>query len=181
MSYDILLLSREPGQSWNEILDANERRILGPGDRPLSLAARTRLERIAGHLLADDPQLERFATERHIELSRVDNTGIQVSLFSSEMAVALSYWHTGPAARAVMQIVWAYLAILEQETGWEAYDRQLDRSLDLARDLDEVVGCYADLSVRLHRRFPKALRAPDQSVGSTAARHSNRAVRKALR
>jgi hypothetical protein len=57
-----------------------------------------------------------------------------------------------------MQIVWAYLAILEQDTGWEACDRQLGRSLDLVCDLDEVAGWYASLSARLHRRFPEALR-----------------------
>jgi hypothetical protein len=57
-----------------------------------------------------------------------------------------------------MQIVWAYLAILEQETGWEVYYRQLGRNLDLACDLDEVAGWYASLSARLHRRFPEALR-----------------------
>ncbi len=50
--------------------------------------------------------------------------GIQVSLFSGELAVAVAYWHAGPAARAVMRIAWSYLAILEQESGWEVYDGQ---------------------------------------------------------
>src|SRR6201985_420781 len=81
-------------------------------------------------------------------------SGIQVSLFSGEAAVAIAYWHTGPAARAVMQIVWTYLAILEQETGWEVYDGQLGRSLNRSQDLDEVTGWYADLTARLHQRVP---------------------------
>jgi hypothetical protein len=34
------------------------------------------------------------------------------------------------------QIVWSYLVILAEETGWEVYDPQLDRSLDRAHDLD---------------------------------------------
>jgi len=50
MSYDLLLLRHEPGQSWDEVLEANERRVLEEGDRPLSPAARTRLERIADRL-----------------------------------------------------------------------------------------------------------------------------------
>ncbi len=64
MSYDFLLLPREPGQSWRELQDANEQHVLDEGDRRLSPAARTRLERIAGRLQAHDPQLERFTTGR---------------------------------------------------------------------------------------------------------------------
>jgi hypothetical protein len=56
-----------------------------------------------------------------------------------------------------MQIAWSYLAILEQETGWEIYDRQLGHSLDRSRDLDEVVGLYADSTARLSGGFPEAL------------------------
>jgi hypothetical protein len=54
-----------------------------------------------------------------------------------------------------MQIVWTYLVILEQETGWEVYDGQLGRSLNRGQDLDEVTGWYADLTARLHKRFPE--------------------------
>lgn len=76
-------------------------------------------------------------------------------------AVAVAYWHIGPTARAVMQIAWSYLAIPEQETEWEIYDRQLGRSLDRAQDHDEVTSWYADLTVWLHRRFLERLRRPD--------------------
>lgn len=54
----------------------------------------------------------------------------------------------------VMEIVWSYLAVLEQETGWETYDRQLGRTLDRAHDLDEVTGGHADMSARLPEMFP---------------------------
>jgi hypothetical protein len=160
MSYDFLLMPREAGQSWRESLDANEQRTLDEGDRPLSASARTRLEQIADRLQAHDPQLERCTTERYIELTRVDDTGIQVSLFSGELAVTVAYWHTGPDARAVMQVAWSYLAILEQESGWEIYDGQLGGSLNRAHDFNEVTGWYADSTARLHRRFPEALLHP---------------------
>jgi hypothetical protein len=155
MSYDFSLLPRNPGQSWHQVMEANERRVLEEGDRPLSPAARTRLEQIADRLQTHDPQLERFTTERYIELTRVDDAGIQVSLFSSELALSIAYWRSGPSSRAVMRIVWSYLAILEEETGWEIYDGQLGRSLDRGHDLDEVTGWYAELSSRLHWMFPE--------------------------
>jgi hypothetical protein len=157
MSYDFSLLPRNPGQSWHQVMEANERRVLEEGDRPLSPAARTRLEQIADRLQTHDPQLERFTTERYIELTRVDDAGIQVSLFFSELALSVAYWHSGPSSRAVMRIVWSYLAILQEETRWEIYDGQLGRSLDRGHDLDEVTGWYAELSARLHRMFPETL------------------------
>jgi hypothetical protein len=174
MSYDFLLLFRNPGQSWHEVLEANERLALEEDDRPLSPVTQTRLERMAERLQAHDPQLERYTTERKIELTRADSAGIQVSLFSRELSVTVAYWHTGPTARAVMQIVWSYLVILAEETGWEVYDPQLDRSLDPARDLDAVTGGYADMSARLHRMTPEALRHPHRSGCSPSAHHHRR-------
>jgi hypothetical protein len=83
------------------------------------------------------------------ELSRSDDTGVQVSLFEDEMGVTVPYWHTGEAARAVMRLVWSYLAILDHETGWETYDPQLGRGLDRARDREMVSGRHADMSAQL--------------------------------
>ena len=87
MSYDFILLPREPGQSWDEVLDAHEQVVVEGADRPLGSSARARAERIADRLQGHDPQLERFTTERHIELTRPDGTGVQVSLFERELAV----------------------------------------------------------------------------------------------
>ena len=75
MSYDFLLMPRHPGQSWRELLDANEQRILEQGDSPLSPAARTRLERIADRLQAHDPQLERCREALTLSVRSVGPSG----------------------------------------------------------------------------------------------------------
>jgi hypothetical protein len=131
------------------VLEALERLTMEGADRRLSPAARARAERIADRLQAHDPQLERFTSEHCIELDRPDDSGVQVPLFEHELDVTVPYWHTGHAARAVMRLVWSYLAILEQETGWETYDPQLGRSLDRVRDLEVVSGSHGDMSARL--------------------------------
>jgi hypothetical protein len=161
MSYDFILLRREPGQSWDEVLEANERRVVAKAGRPFGPFARARAERIADRLQAHDPQLERFTSEHYIELTRPDGPGVQVSLFERELGVTVAYWHTGRAAQAVMGLVWSYLGILEQETGWETYDPQLGRSLDRARDLDAVSGMHADMSARLSVMFSAHQAEPD--------------------
>lgn len=149
MSYDFIVLHRQPGQSWEQVLEALEQLAMEGADRRLSPVARARAEWIADRLQAHDPQLERFTSEHYIELDRQDDSGVQVSLFEHELGVTVPYWHTGHAARAVMRLVWSYLAILEQETGWETYDPQLGRSLDRALDLEVVSGSHGDMSARL--------------------------------
>jgi hypothetical protein len=161
MSYDFILLHREPGQSWDEVLEANEQLAIAGADRPFGPSARARAERIADRLQAHDLQLERFTSGHHIELTRPDDAGVQVSLFERELAVSVAYWHTGRAAQAVMELVWSYLAILGQETGWETYDPQLGRSLDRARDLDAVSGGHAGTSAWLSDRFRAPQAEPD--------------------
>lgn len=149
MSYDFIVLHRQPGQSWEQVLEALEQLAMEGADRRLSPVARARAEWIADRLQAHDPQLERFTSRHCIDLDRPDDTGVQVSLFEHELGVTVPYWHTGHAARAVMRLVWSYLAILEQETGWETYDPQLGRSLDRALDLEVVSGSHGDMSARL--------------------------------
>lgn len=149
MSYNFIVLHRQPGQSWEQVLEALEQLAMEGADRRLSPVARARAEWIADRLQAHDPQLERFTSEHYIELDRQDDSGVQVSLFEHELGVTVPYWHTGHAARAVMRLVWSYLAILEQETGWETYDPQLGRSLDRALDLEVVSGSHGDMSARL--------------------------------
>src|SRR5262245_4431604 len=94
MSYDFILLHRQPGQSWQDVLQANERRVMQEADRPFSPSARARVERIADRLQAHDPQLGRFTSEDCVELTRPDDTGVQVWLFEQELGVTVPYWHT---------------------------------------------------------------------------------------
>ena len=55
MSYDFILLHREPGQSWDEVLEANEQLAMAGADRPFDPSARVWAERIADRLQAHDP------------------------------------------------------------------------------------------------------------------------------
>ena len=91
MSYDFILLHRQPGQSWDEVLEATERRVEQQMDPPFSPSARAWAERIADRLQAHDPQPERFTSQHCIDLDRPDDTGVQVSLFEHELAVSGSH------------------------------------------------------------------------------------------
>src|SRR2546427_382906 len=81
MSYDFILLRREPGQSWDEVLEANERRVVAEAGRPFGPFARARAERIADPLQAHAPQLERFTSEHYHALTRAAGAGAATLLF----------------------------------------------------------------------------------------------------
>src|SRR5829696_907230 len=55
MSYDFILLHRQSGQSWDEVLEATERRVEQEMDPPFSPSARAWAERIADRFQAHDP------------------------------------------------------------------------------------------------------------------------------
>jgi hypothetical protein len=55
MSLDLILLHRQPGQSWDQVLEATERRVEQEMDPAFSPSARAWAERIADRLQAQTP------------------------------------------------------------------------------------------------------------------------------
>ena len=96
MSYDIYFLKRDPGQSWEDAMEALEEQA----------AAREVLTRpscwdqvVSGvrYILGDVSVLE------NPPVWEIDHerTGIQVSCFSREWSITVPYWSDGDAAVAV--------------------------------------------------------------------------------
>ena len=82
--------------------------------------------------------------EERIELNGPEEgTGLQVLLFSSTAYVHLPFWHTDRDAEDAWAQAWTVLRVLERETGWQTYDPQLDRVLDLDADRADVEAEYA--------------------------------------
>lgn len=59
-------------------------------------------------------------------------------------SVALPYWHEGEKGAAAFRAAWQCLEVLRDQAGYDVYDPQLDRILDLRspRDFDEAVRRY---------------------------------------
>ena len=80
---------------------------------------------------------------RYIELNGPeDGNGIQVVLHDDSATIAVPYWHLGAQANAVFEEIWEYLRVIKDVAGYVAYDPQLDRILDLERDLKETLNAY---------------------------------------
>jgi hypothetical protein len=82
-------------------------------------------ERVKAGLTDVLPGAEEFVSATHRELTH-DATGIQVSIFSGELALSVPYWYTGPDANRVVGVLRAVAAAVEQATGLTAYDPQAD-------------------------------------------------------
>lgn len=155
MSYDIYLLQRLPGQSWEEALEAlEEAQEALEGEAELSdetVAAWERIVPRARDLLGE---IALFGSESHAELDHRP-TGIQLSILGDEVAISVPYWTRGEDAEDVLSKVYQLAAIAEQETSLEAYDPQLGEAVaDLLRAQPRAAVALFD---QVADRFPRRL------------------------
>jgi hypothetical protein len=123
VSYDIYFVRRDPGQSFADALDATEESYDGdPG--PLGSAELEQWERIttrAGQILDG---IEEFATANSRELAD-SRTGIQLSMIADEVSITVPNERPEQDAVSLMAKVYALARVVEDETGLEGYDPQL--------------------------------------------------------
>lgn len=122
MSYDIYFVRRDPGQSFEDALDATEESFEGdPG--PLSgveLEQWDEVLPVAREVLGD---VEEFSDETTRELTD-RNTGIELSLFNGEIAIHVPIAEQEGESEDVMARVYELARAVERVTGLEGYDPQ---------------------------------------------------------
>jgi len=123
MSYDLHGFRVPPGRTVEEYYEDEEREEqLIADDRPPTVEERTEMERLAGAVLAEHPQLERFDGDDVIELTSPD--AIQVSLFKHEAGITVPYWYEGDKAHDVLVEMYELAELLTRESGLSFYDPQ---------------------------------------------------------
>jgi hypothetical protein len=126
VSYDIYFLNRRAGQSWEEAM-AELEEADDVALTPELLAAWERIVPQARELLGE---IELFETEDTRELShQSEQTGIQASIYASEVSITVPYWHRGAEAERILCLTYALAQVIENETGLEGYDPQYDRAI----------------------------------------------------
>lgn len=127
MSYDITFIPKRPDQSWAEALHATEDQVsAGAEPRPLDAATRERYKQLLCEVQGVIPSAEVTEGPALIELSDAAS-GIQLSLFATEVSLSTPYWREGKEAAAVVERLQSIARIVERATGWQGYDPQQDR------------------------------------------------------
>jgi len=177
MSYDVHLFKPEGGESADEAFERLVVESEEVGEGSPSPEKEALKEQLSDTLTKTNPLLERFhfdyaavakslkTTEekarlqwRHIELNGPeDGNGIQIIIEDDKASVSVPYWHQADEATRVFEEIWQYLNVFQSEAGYLAYDPQLERPLDLSKDLDEVV-----------RRYSGVVRAVNTEIAATA-------------
>jgi hypothetical protein len=143
VSYDLDFYRRMPGESWEEAFQANE-----DPDRAGGRPAAEVWSRIVAQAREILGEVEVYDEDQCMELAH-DPTGIELACWSDFAAINVPYWYAGAEAAAVMERVYALARAVEQETGLEGYDPQLNQPLaELAPSKAELAAQTFDFVTR---------------------------------
>ena len=148
MSYDIVLFPVAAGEDVAMVFARRaqaESEEVNPG--PMVDAAEVAKKRISDALQEQLPTLRLFpfaydliahglGTDtaeaqrrwRHIELNE-EHLAFQVSIHDRHVDIALSYWQKGRAAEDAFGKMWTCLSVIQDHSGYVAYDKQLEREI----------------------------------------------------
>jgi hypothetical protein len=93
---------------------------------------------------------EARAMWRHIELNTPeDGPGIQITIDDDSVTITVPYWHAEQDARAVFAKLREHIVTLCGQGGLVVYDPQLERTIDMDRDMDDVLKRYVGVIDRI--------------------------------
>ncbi|WP_055483664.1 hypothetical protein [Sphaerimonospora mesophila] len=122
MSYDLHFVLREPGQSWDDVLETEEETTQRA---PADPAVWDRVAAQAREVLGD------ITVRRDDSEWRLDHepTGIDLSCWDGEWGLSVPYWTHDDEAADVVEKLRKLALIVERETGLECHDPQLGQPL----------------------------------------------------
>ncbi|GIF71180.1 hypothetical protein [Asanoa siamensis] len=143
MSYDLMFMRRQPGQTWDEALDAAEDyRDFGAGpDERVWLRVLGRAKLLLGDVTAS-------LTDASGEISHA-GTGIALALYADSAEMTVPDGVAGHGATAVLRTMFLLGQVVEEETGLEGYDTQAGQPIrEAAANLD-LGGVSLEMVIRL--------------------------------
>jgi hypothetical protein len=158
MSYDFMLFKPRPGEDPAETAqrDVEEWPSSAPPDPEKEALKR----RVANALMAFDSKLkihqfdyQQIAKTRKISLEQArlqfrhlelddETTGLHIMLSDDDAGLSVPYWHAGEKADPVFRQIFGCLQIICRETGYVAFDPQIDSVVDLTADPETIVALY---------------------------------------
>lgn len=74
------------------------------------------------------------------------STAIQISVFKTSAGIHVSLADSQNAASAVFEKAWGYLRVMHRVAAGIAFDRQMEKSIDLDRDFDSCFQTYCSIA-----------------------------------
>ena len=134
MSYDLDLFRPQANQ--NPIVTIQQVALLHDSARtPINQAT-------ARHLQRDNPNLQIKISDDVIQVMD-DVEGIRVTLYAHSARVSIPLWFTEETIIEIaFQTAREYIRTIISHTGYSVYDLQLNRIVNIERDLDDMIAAY---------------------------------------
>ncbi|MGR6913356.1 hypothetical protein ACU635_03790 [[Actinomadura] parvosata] len=142
MSYDLYFYRRDPGQSWDDALDAV------PVTRQPDLTAWGNIVTGTRDLLGEVRIVE---YPPNWELDH-EGTGISVNHWEGGWEMSVPYWTHGAEARRVVGLLYDVASVVERESGFECFDPQLGLPKAQVADLAAAVPVFDAVADQFGRR-----------------------------
>jgi hypothetical protein len=171
MSYDFRFFTARPGADPRD--DGDDEPALGKRNTAIEAKKRKLADALRAHHAKLDlaqPDFdaiaklhkmrvdEAYERVRHLELNDTAS-GIQVLLFDDRASLTIPYWHNGDDARRVLEEAWGMIEIVCRDTGYEVFDAQLDRVIDV-NAFDDVLRSYAGTTQRMEALIGRGPKKP---------------------
>jgi hypothetical protein len=82
---------------------------------------------------------------KDIQVTKRNGNGIDINIYKDGASISVPFWHRDSKADEVFREIWTYLRFIQEETGYEVYDAQMDEviSLDSEDDFSQALRIYA--------------------------------------
>lgn len=139
-----------PGQDWYEAFQDYQND--SDGTIEITLRTRQRWQAVCARLVTEFPTLHVSPGKVSVTV-RDDDTGLYIALHSESAMIEVPYWYAGEQAQEITATAFRCARLVEQVTGWKAFDPQLGALVGEMVDASAAAAAMSTTTEQMQRLY----------------------------